>query len=941
MTNVDSLAETGVAGPSPTSDPDLKAKPSGLHSIQAKLLVYVVPLVMISTFMVFGFFELTARENARDQLRIKLEKTVKIQSAVLAESIWNVADEQIGLILAALITDDDVIGAIVFDEDNESIASIGDASALETSPFYGEADILYGDPGDQQKIGHLALALTDQSLSEQAGSRLQLALALAGILLIAIVSGMLIANRRIIGRPVQLLLDSIEHRTAHGRRRQVDWSSSDEIGAVVTAFNDMQSRQDIYEAELQASHDQLERRVEERTSELAYAEEQANAARKQVRDAIESISEGFAIFDEDSRLQVANRRYRELMGATDADDLALGATLEEIFAHACAAGAFPDIDGPAPDWISQQIDRHSHGGEPHLVKMKGARWQRISNRKTEEGGVVAVYSDITELKRIQDELHLAKNEAEAANEAKSSFLATMSHEIRTPLNGIVGMSILLDGTKLDAEQQEFSATIKNAADTLLTIINDILDFSKVEAGALELEKIPMHLGEVVEDAAELVAPKAAEKSLEMACRIDLDTPRGILGDPTRIKQILMNLLNNAVKFTEAGEVVLKVTSMVPATALEDGGSTLLRFEVSDTGIGIPKERMNRLFKSFSQVDASTTRQYGGTGLGLVITKKLVELMGGEISVESEEGKGTTFSFTMPCEAAKLQSRKSRLEQLGRIKNAKILVVDDNRTNRLILSDKLRSWEVEATSTGDPLEALSMVEADATFDACIFDYKMPGMNGLELSRRIQSHLGAKCPPLILFTSVSTLEPNFRESVAEIGFSSVLSKPAKSNHILLSLAQALTTGDDAVASDVGSVTSDEAPSGASLKILLVDDNAINRKVATKILKRLGYEADIACDGPEAVTKATVGAYDIVFMDIEMPDMDGITATGKIRDVMPNAEMPYVVALTANAMASERDRYLRSGMDGYLSKPIDLDALKASLRDAAKHRSVAQSA
>ena len=941
MSKVDPLADTGFARPSHSSDPHLKTGPSGFRTIQAKLLTHVVPLVLVSIFVVFGFFELTAREAARDQLRLKLEKTVEIQSAVLAESIWNVADEQIGLILAALITDSDVIGAIVFDEDNQPIAQIGDASALEASPFYAEADILYGDLDDQQKIGNLALALTDRSLQGQAANRLRLALAMAGILLIAIVSGMLIANRRIIGRPVQLLLDSIEHRTAHGDRRQVDWSSSDEIGAVVVAFNDMQMRQDAYEAELQASHDQLERRVEERTSELARAEEQANAARKQVRDAIESISEGFAIFDEESRLQVANRRYRELMGAAKADDLPPGATLEEVFAHACEAGAFPQLDRPASDWIKQQIDRHALGGDPYLMEMAGARWQRISNRRTEEGGVVAVYSDITELKRIQDELHSAKNEAEAANEAKSSFLATMSHEIRTPLNGIVGMSTLLDGTKLNAEQQEFSATIKNAADTLLTIINDILDFSKVEAGALELEKIPMHLDEVVEDAAELVAPKAAEKSLEMACRVDADAPRGVLGDPTRIKQILMNLLNNAVKFTEAGEVVLKVSSVVPAKALENGGSTLLKFEVSDTGIGIPKERMNRLFKSFSQVDASTTRQYGGTGLGLVITKRLVELMGGEISVESEEGKGTTFSFTLPCETAKLPSRKSRLEQLARIKGAKVLVVDDNRTNRLIISDKLRSWEVEATSTGDPLEALSMIEADARFDACIFDYKMPGLNGLELSRRIKNHLGVDCPPLILFTSVSTLEPAFRENVAEIGFSAVLSKPSKSNHMLLSLSQALATGDEAPAAEMDKDATEAAVSAASLKVLLVDDNAINRKVATKILKRLGYEADIACDGPEAITKAVAGDYDIVYMDIEMPGMDGITATGKIRDAMTAAEMPYVVALTANAMASERDRYLRSGMDGYLSKPIDLDALKASLRDAAKHRSLANSA
>ncbi|WP_424965227.1 response regulator [Dinoroseobacter sp. S375] len=935
MTDTNPTDPAARATPGAPLDGAPKPERGRFTSIRAKLLAFVIPLVLISTFAVFSIFEYMARQAASEQLSLKLDRTVEIQGAVLAESIWNVADEQIGLILDALITDSDVIGAIVFDEDGREIAAIGEVEGLEDRPFFAGSDIMYGGFGDEQKIGHLAIALTDANLATQAQGRLILALVLASILLTAIVSGILLANRRIIGQPIALLIDSIEHQGTKGAKTRVAWESQDEIGSVVRAFNNMQSRQEAYERELQASHDQLERRVAARTAELAQAEELANAARKQLHDAIESISEGFAIYDAENTLKLANRRYREVMHNHDPEGLAPGTPLDAVLSRAFDSGVFMHHGVSEADWVAAQMARISKVGEPYLLEMTEDRWQRVSNRRTEEGGIVSVSSDISELKQIQDELQRAKEQAEAANDAKGAFLATMSHEIRTPLNGIVGMSNLLDGTALTVEQREFSATIKSAADTLLTIINDILDFSKVEAGALELEKIPMHLGEVVEDSAELVASKANEKNLEMACRIELDVPRGILGDPTRLKQILMNLLNNAVKFTEQGEVVLKVSSVLPAEALTEGDSTLLKFQVSDTGIGIPPERMDRLFKSFSQVDASTTRQYGGTGLGLVITKRLVELMGGQISVESEEGKGTTFSFTLPCVTATLPNRKSRERQLDRIRGARVLVVDDNRTNRLILNEKLSSWEIECQATGDPREALSWIEGGARFDVCVFDYKMPYLNGLELSRRAMTVWGAEKPPLILFTSISSFEPAFKEAVDEIGFSSVLSKPAKSNQLRQALAQALTP--EAEAEPSVEVFDARAPTAAAnpLSILLVDDNAINRKVATKTLKRLGYESDVACDGHEAVEMATAGSYDLVFMDIEMPGMDGITATGKLRALIPDHEMPYIVALTANAMASERDRYLQSGMDGYLSKPIDLDALKKCLTEAHQRR------
>jgi signal transduction histidine kinase/DNA-binding response OmpR family regulator len=862
---------------------------------------------------------------------------VDIQSAVIAESLWNVADQQIKLILAALLTDTDVVAAEVQDERNRVVATAGDIEQLSTSKFVAAKEILYDYGGEKTPIGQLKIAFTDARVASLDGDRLALASMLAGILLVAVIAATLVANRRTIGRPLELLLESINSAQDGGQRQSVVWHSSDEIGRVVSAFNEMQRRQDAYEKQLQASNEELEQRVQERTAELTRAESAAQKARGQLTDAIESISEGFALFDAEDQLVVANRRYREIMFGEKSSLIEPGTSFGSIIKEASEKDRFPNAAANPDEWIERQLVRHNRASEPYIQEVSGNGWQQISNRRTDEGGTVAVYSDITEIKRISDELKRAKDAAEAANEAKSAFLATMSHEIRTPLNGIIGMSMLLEGTKLDPEQRDFTSTISIAAETLLTIINDILDFSKVEAGALELERMPMELAETVEGVVDLVAAKAAEKGIELACRLDPDVPSGVYGDPTRLKQILLNLLNNAVKFTEHGEVVLTVSTMVSASSLTPGDNTILTYSVRDTGIGIPEDRMDRLFKSFSQVDASTTRRYGGTGLGLVITKRLVELMGGEIAVESKLGEGTTFTFTLPSEVAVLPDRKARDHSIKIVKGSRVLVVDDNRTNRLILNEKLRSWEINPQATGEPGEALEWISSGEEFDACIIDYKMPKMNGFELARKIKKQTNGKLPPMLLFTSISSMEPHFREDVKEIGFSAVLTKPAKSGQLLSALADVMAGQPNNVekATKPSSDSVSLPEEAANLSILLVDDNRINQKVGAKILKRLGYTPDIVGSGEEAIESCKSGSYDVVLMDIEMPDMDGITATGQIRDELPKTDMPYIVALTANAMASERESYLRSGMDDYLSKPIDVEALDASLRKAAKFR------
>ncbi len=649
-----------------------------------------------------------------------------------------------------------------------------------------------------------------------------------------------------------------------------------------------------------------------------HAEQRMQQTEDRYRVLFERLGEGLVVYDAEGRILDANPRAAALLG------------------HAHHGLLQRRLEALGPDAVAAALVAHRHatleGGVQRLeVPFEGPEGvfagEITSTRFTlgERHLVLGLIRDRTAQAKAMADLSRAKDAAETATRAKSAFLANMSHEIRTPMNGVIGMTGLLLDTALDNQQREFVEVIRSSGDALLTIINDILDFSKIEAGELSLEHQPFDMRKCVEDALDVIANRAAERRLDLVYRIDDDVPGAALGDVTRVRQVLVNLLSNGVKFTEEGEVEVHVSREGRAP---DSDRLLIRFSVRDTGLGIPAERMDRLFKSFSQVDASTTRRFGGTGLGLAICRRLTAMMGGRIWVESTPGEGSIFHFTAQLDATAYTPPLYDRGPHPTLRRRRLLLIDDNAASRAQIEGLCAGWGMVVETLADGREALTRLGEKQDYDVVLVDLHLPGLNGLAFAE-ILHRKGKVEPPLVLLSSIvhtGRRDPRLRR------YQATLSKPVKAERLFDLLIDTCGRGrrlgeTSAAIRRMASEFDAEMGTRHPLRILVAEDNPINQRLVLMMLDRLGYRPDVVSNGAEAV-KAVAGApYDVVLMDVQMPEMDGVEATGAIRE--SKGLQPRIIALTANALQGDRETYLAAGMDDYLSKPLHIRALIDALR------------
>lgn len=640
---------------------------------------------------------------------------------------------------------------------------------------------------------------------------------------------------------------------------------------------------------------------------------------------------------------IANQAFIKAV-ATSAISSPVGLTIAAFVSPVCA------------DWVAEMDRQVYASGRPSVNQVfqftfnNGTKhWLQMTTVPVRTGsgeivGSVSVARDISDLKRTETDLLAAIQEAEDASRAKGEFLAAMSHEIRTPINGIIGASELCQETQLNQEQRSYVDTVVQCGNTLLSLVNDVLDFSKIEAGQLNLETLSFNPRVLMEDVAHEFAQVVRQKQLELIVTYDEALPTYLMGDPTRLKQIIYNLIGNAVKFTKSGEIVLKAQTL----GHEDGTAQLC-FSVSDTGIGIPSDRLDAIFQSFTQADMSTTRRYGGTGLGLTICKELVDLMGGSIRVESELGAGTTFTLDIPFELS-LNPGAESIPYNPELAGLHVLIVDDNSTNREIYQQMCKGWGYRCALARDGVEALAMLEEacdqDDPYQLVLLDQQMPGLTGLDLASLVMSRPELKDTKLLLLSS--SLNRTEMERAEQLGLARALSKPVKRGTLIEVILETFNVRgariEKADVSDGAPIQATEAPvwrmhsADEPLNILLAEDNVVNQQIACRRLEKMGHHVVVVPDGQQAVDLVLAQSFDCVLMDVQMPVMDGTEATREIRRLEGAAQRAptFIVAMTAHAMKGDAERFIAHGMNEYLSKPFRVERLKEVLEIAKAHQS-----
>lgn len=732
-----------------------------------------------------------------------------------------------------------------------------------------------------------------------------------------------------ISRPLQSLLLDTEAVGQGDLSVRSEIDRQDEIGALSHSFNQMTSNLQKAKDDLEDYSKELEKRVEERTQELQ--ERGIEIARQEaiLRGMAQASPQGMLVVDEQQDVILfANTNTLRLMpslGSADYKDL-VGGSFQALL------GSWVETKLLGEQIASElkELASHPHQAGEWLLQLPGEKFLRLITlpvqlSDSEAVGRLFLLDDITLQEVAKVEIEIARDKAIDAEQAKSQFLANMSHEIRTPMNGVIGMTDLLLDTPLDPEQQDFAQTIRASGHALLTVINDILDFSKIEAGKLDLDSVDFDLGEIIEGATGLLAKLAHQKKVELACELDSSLPAGVAGDPGRLRQVVTNLVGNAVKFTSQGEVVVSCKCIGET----DDGSFRIRVEVRDTGEGISEEAQGRLFKAFSQADISTTRKFGGTGLGLSISKSLVAMMHGDIGVDSQLGEGSCFWFEVVLDKPTGEIPKPKTAHIKSLENKSVLVVDDNATNRLILRNYLHNWGVDPILVDGAAPALEAMRKHR-FDLVLSDMQMPETSGLELAQGIKEEFGEDSPPVMILTSMGDRIP--RDVMERSGIVECLMKPVFRPRLAGSLMRALAPSKVSLMdleSETESTKETLTPKTKFTgKILLAEDNAINRKLALKLLETLGYKADVAVNGKEAFDAVQADDYGLILMDCQMPEMDGYDATRQIRALGNNKSSIPILALTANAMRGDREKCLAAGMDDYLAKPIDRKELASML-------------